>query len=78
MPATPPAGNKVTTGVPVSDPRDDPSIKQPTPTEKAAVEAKWGAMVTAPKSLAQLILLVDAHPEWVEWAKASQAGTFRP
>jgi len=60
-----------------ADPRNDPTVKQPTAAEKAAQEKKWGDMVTAPKSLADLILLVAAHPEWIEWANASKAGTFR-
>ena len=50
---------------------------QPTAEEKAYIEAKWATMTTAPKILADLILLIDAHPELVEWAKASQSGTLR-
>lgn len=52
-------------------------VPQPTPEQRAEIEATWTALRDAPKVLAQLILIINAHPELVEWAKASQAGTLK-
>ncbi len=52
-------------------------VPQPSAESKAALEAKWAALKDAPPSLADLIILVNAHPEWLDWAKASKAGTFQ-
>jgi hypothetical protein len=50
---------------------------QPTAEERAAIEGQWAALRDAPKALARLILLINEHPELIDWAKASEAGTVR-
>jgi hypothetical protein len=66
-------------GVNLPNPPALPGVGAPQPTaaERAAVENKWKALAGAPKILADLILLVADHPELIEWAKASKAGTVR-
>lgn len=44
---------------------------QPTAEERYAQERAWATLRDAPKVLAEVILLIDAHPELVAWAKAS-------
>jgi len=55
---------------------NDSSVPQPTTTERAVIEAKWVSQREVPRSLAQLIILVNAHPEWLEWAREAEAGTM--
>ena len=55
----------------------DWSVPQPSAEERAAVEAAFKALADATRSLADLILLIDKHPEfWLSWAKAAKAGTM--
>ena len=70
---------KAPTGInhPNPPPLPGVGVKQPTAAERAAIEAQWATMRNAPKSLAMLILWIEAHPEIGEWARASVDGTFR-
>ena len=66
-------------GVNATNPPPLPGVGavQPTADQKAAMEAHWAALRDAPKSLADLILFVNSHPELLEWAKGSIAGTVK-
>ncbi len=75
MPALPGEGAPASPTPPL--PFTDWSVPQPTAAERAAVQAAFQALAAATKSLADLILLVNAHPEfWLSWAKAAKAGTM--
>lgn len=54
----------------------EPLSPQPTDAERAAIEARWRLQRDVPRSLAQLIILVNAHPEWLAWARAAEGGTM--
>jgi hypothetical protein len=64
-----------------NDPNPPPlpgvGVPQPSAAERAAIENEWKALRDARKSIAELILFIDAHPELIAWAKASVAGTVR-
>lgn len=54
----------------------EPLSPQPSDAERAAIEARWRLQRDVPRSLAQLIILVNAHPEWLAWARAAEGGTM--
>lgn len=58
---------------------DLPGVNAPQPTaeQRAAVETQFAELRDAPKSLAKLILYINAHPELTTWAKASVGGEFQ-
>lgn len=49
--------------------------QMPTPEQQIALSAYFEALKA--KTLAELVLLVNAHPEWIAWARASVAGTMQ-
>lgn len=44
---------------------------QPTQAERDAIEQTWAALRDAPVALAELILVINDHPELVDWARSS-------
>lgn len=51
-------------------------VVQPTAEERASIEAHWAKLRDAQRTIAEFILFIAAHPEAVEWATQSIAGTI--
>ena len=50
---------------------------QPPPERSAQLQAQWSAMANIRPALSELIAVLDRHPELIEWARGSDAGTVR-
>lgn len=49
---------------------------QPSPEAKKAIEDGWNKLIGVRQALAEIIDVINRHPELLEWAKAAPTGTL--